>query len=285
MNAAVRRTLQVSAWALALAVVALPVVAIVNGWIGADRWPLRTLRVNDDLQRVDNTRLREALLPYASAGFFAVRLDEAQAAVAKLPWVERAEVRKLWPDVLEVRIVEHRPFARWGRDQLLSEQGRLFPVEGVEVPAGLPLLHGPDARTADVVALYNEAREVFAGGGHVVSELALDERDSWSLKLGNGIDVVVGSQEARLRLKRFARMLPQLLVRNPQPLRRADLRYTNGFALTWGTVATPLPRAGGAEGTALGPPLRDPAAPGFDAPSPRPSPARGRGGKTQQETA
>lgn len=233
MNAAVRRTLQVSAWALALAVVALPVVAIVNGWIGADRWPLRTLRVNDDLQRVDNARLREALLPYASAGFFAVRLDEAQAAVAKLPWVERAEVRKLWPDVLEVRIVEHRPFARWGKDQLLSEQGRLFPVEGVDVPAGLPRLHGPDARVADVVALYNEAREVFAGGGHAVSELTLDERDSWSLKLGNGIDVVVGSQEARLRLKRFARMLPQLLARNPQPLQRADLRYTNGFALEW----------------------------------------------------
>jgi len=230
----IRRTLQVFAWALALAVVALPVVAIVNGWIGADRWPLRTLRVNDDLQRVDNARLRETLLPYASAGFFAVRLDEAQAAVAKLPWVERAEVRKLWPDVLEVRIVEHRPFARWGKDRLLSEQGRLFPVEGVDVPAGLPLLHGPDARVADVVALYNETREVFAGGGHVVSELALDERDSWSLKLGNGIDVVVGSQEARLRLKRFARMLPQLLARNPQPLQRADLRYTNGFALTWG---------------------------------------------------
>ena len=282
MNAAARRTLQVSAWALALAVVALPVVAIVNGWIGADRWPLRTLRVNDDLQRVDNARLREALLPYASAGFFAVRLDEAQAAVAKLPWVERAEVRKLWPDVLEVRIVEHRPFARWGKDQLLSEQGRLFPAEGIEVPAGLPLLHGPDARVADVVALYNEAREVFAGGGHVVSELALDERDSWSLTLGNGIGVVVGSQEARLRLKRFARMLPQLLARNPQPLRRADLRYTNGFALTWGTAAAPLPRTGGTEGTALRSPLPVPTAPGFDTHSPRPSPARGRGGKTQE---
>jgi len=287
MNAAARRTLQVSAWALALAVVALPVVAIVNGWIGADRWPLRTLRVNDDLQRVDNARLREALLPYASAGFFAVRLDEAQAAVAKLPWVERAEVRKLWPDVLEVRIVEHRPFARWGKDQLLSEQGRLFPAEGIEVPAGLPLLHGPDARVADVVALYNEAREVFAGGGHVVSQLALDERDSWSLKLGNGIDVVVGSQEARLRLKRFARMLPQLLARNPQPLQRADLRYTNGFALTWGTAAPSLPLAGEGRGEGLAAwrvmPGTKPR--GFDAPSPRPSPASGRGGTTSQETA
>src|SRR3546814_20231459 len=43
-----------------------------------------------------------------------------------------------------------------------------------------------------------------------------------------------GSQEARLRLARFARLMPNLLARNPQHLARADLRYTNGFALTWG---------------------------------------------------
>ena len=51
--------------------------------------------------------------------------------------------------------------------------------------------------------------------------------------------MVVGSQEARLRLKRFARVLPQLLTRNQQALQRADLRYTNGFALTWGDPIAP----------------------------------------------
>ncbi|TWT17535.1 cell division protein FtsQ/DivIB [Luteimonas marina] len=233
MNAAVRRILQVATWALAIALVVLPVVALVNGWIGTERWPLRTLRVTDGLERVDTARLRETLLPHAASGFFAVKLDDAQAAVAKLPWVEHAEVRKRWPDVLEVRVVEHRPFARWGEDRLLSEQGRLFPVAGIDVPVGLPLLHGPDARAPDVVALYNESREMFAPGGHTVAKLALDSRDSWSLILDDGIEVIVGSQEARLRLKRFARVLPQLLARNPESLRRADLRYTNGFALEW----------------------------------------------------
>src|SRR5690606_29438640 len=100
LMAALRRILQVSTWALAVALVALPVVAVLNGWIGSDRWPLRTLRVNDGLERVDAARLREALLPHAQAGFFAVRLDEAQAVIARLPWVEHAEVRKHWPDVL-----------------------------------------------------------------------------------------------------------------------------------------------------------------------------------------
>ena len=249
----IRRSLRVLTWALAIGLVALPVVAVLNGWIGAERWPLRTLRVNDGLERVDAARLRQALLPYATAGFFAVRLDQARAAIAQLPWVEHAEVRKRWPDVLEVRIVEHRPFARWGEDRLLSEQGRLFPVAGIEVPAGLPQLSAADARVPDVVALYNESREMFAPGGFTVVRLALDSRDSWSLSLDNGVEVVVGSQEARLRLKRFARVLPQLLARNPLPLQRADLRYTNGFALVWGQADAAGQGAAAAAAATAGP--------------------------------
>src|SRR3546814_18386112 len=67
-----------------------------------------------------------------------------------------------------------------------------------------------------------------------VRELSLDRRGSWSLLRSNGTRVMVGSQEARLRLARFARLMPNLLARNTQHLARADLRYTNGFALTWG---------------------------------------------------
>lgn len=233
MNPALRTSLRIVTWVFALAVVALPVVAVVNGWIGSERWPLRTLRVTDGLQRVDADKLRQTLLPYAGKGYFAVRLADAQAAVARLPWVEHVEVRKHWPDVLEVRVIEHRPFARWGDGRLLSEQGRLFPSEGIDVPEGLPMLAGPDTRIGDVVALYNESRELFASGGFGVHSLALDTRGSWLLRLSNGTDVVIGNQEARLRLKRFARMLPKLLAQNTLPLQRADLRYTNGFALVW----------------------------------------------------
>ena len=232
--------LRMFAWTLALMLVVLPVIAVVNGWIGAERWPLRTLRIQGGLHRVDPQKLRATLLPYATQGFFAVRLDDAQVAVAKLPWVQHAEVRKRWPDVVEVRIVEHRPFARWGKDRLLSAQGQLFPVAGVELPKGLPLLDGPDSRVAEVVALYNESRTLFAPGGIDVRGLVLDRRGSWSLQLSDGTRVLVGNSEARLRLTRFARMLPQLLSQKQLPLARADLRYTNGFALSWPST-TPTP--------------------------------------------
>ena len=241
MNGTVVR---IAAWILALALVALPLVAVVNGWVGAERWPLRTLRVQGELHRVDAARLQSVLRPFAGHGFFAVQLDDAQAAVSKLPWVEHAEVRKRWPDILEVRVVEHRPFARWGKDQVLSEEGKLVPAKGIELPPALPLLDGPEARVAAVMALYGESRELFAPVGVGVRALRLDRRGSWSLQLANGIDVLVGSREARSRLDRFARLLPRLIAQQSAmtgrgPLQRADLRYTNGFALTWGATATP----------------------------------------------
>ena len=254
MNAALR----ILTWLLALALVALPVVAVVNGWIGAERWPLTRLRAHGEFKRVDAAQLRAVVLPYAKQGFFAVRLQDAQDAVEKLPWVERAEVRKRWPDVMEIEVVEHRPFARWGADRLLSEHGRLFPIpKGLALDA-LPQLGGPDSQVQEVVALYNESRELFTPIGFKVDSLVMDRRGSWSLALDNGTEVVVGRADARPRLGRFARMLPQLLARNALPLQRADLRYTNGFALSWADK----PAAG--------------------TPSPQPSPATGTGGITQQ---
>ena len=229
MNAVLR----ILAWTLAVALVVLPVVALLNGWVASDRWPLRTLRVQGTLRNVDEQQLRATVLPFAKRGFFAVPLEDAQAAVARLPWVERAEVRKHWPDILEVRVIEHRPFARWGSDRLLSEHGNLFPVRGIRVPATLPQLGGPDTRVHDVVALYNESRTLFASTGHDVRALRLDARGSWSLTLTGGTEVMVGRSDARPRLGRFARLLPQLLAQPQGVLRRADLRYTNGFALQW----------------------------------------------------
>lgn len=236
--------LRLAAWVLALLLVALPVVAVIQGWAGSERWPLRTLRVVGALERVDDAALRKALLPHAQRGFFAVRLDDAQAAVVALPWVESAEVRKQWPDVLVVQVAEHRPFALWGDDRILSERGRIFPAKGIAVPKGLPRFDGPETRSAEIVALYNHARAQFATLGLDVRAVRLDPRGSWSMELSSGAQLLIGRDDARLRVERFARLLPQVLAqRGAAALARADLRYTNGFALAWRDGAPAAPAA------------------------------------------
>src|SRR3546814_13870125 len=114
--------LRVAAWLIALSLVALPVVAVVQSWIGADRWPLRMLRVCGQLERVDEQKLREAVLPYARPGFVAIRLDQAQAAVDNLPEVHTAQLCTHMPDVGTLSAGAPRHSARAGEAPLSSEQ-------------------------------------------------------------------------------------------------------------------------------------------------------------------
>lgn len=229
MNVLVRLLL----WLMALVVVSLPVVAVVGGWVGAERWPLARLRVHAPEHNVSGEQIRELVLPHARAGYFAVDLQATQDALEALPWVETVKVRKQWPDVLEVELTEHRPIARWGEDRLLSEQGQLIPLpERLDV-SDLPDLGGPDNRTEDVLALYEYARDLFAASGLPLERIRMDARGSWEIRLRDGIDVVVGRHEARARLARFVRVLPQLVAVQKTPIVRADLRYTNGFTLSW----------------------------------------------------
>ncbi len=222
------------AWTLAICLVALPVVAVLNGWIAGDRWPMRRLQVTGPFARVSAEQVRAEVLPQAQSGFFAIRMGPIRNAVAALPWVERVEVRKRWPDQLIVRLTEHRPFARWGHDKLLSERGEVFAAPGNPDLSNLPEFDGPDGHSADVIALYNQALPMFAGSGHRVLAVSLTERGSWTLRLRDGTEVVVGRNDPQQRLRRFAHLLPQIAAaRQGTLLLRADLRYTNGFSLTW----------------------------------------------------
>ena len=242
------------AWMLAIALVAMPVVAVLNGWIAGDRWPMRRLEVSGPFQRVSAEQVRAAVMPQIENGFFAIRMDPIRNSVLALPWVERVEVRKRWPDQLVINLTEHRPFARWGRDKLLSEHGRLFAAPGSPDLQGLPELDGPPERVADVIALYNEAQPLFVGTGQRVQGVSVSDRGSWTLKLRDGTEVIVGRSDPQVRLGRFAHLLPQLAAGRPgQALLRADLRYTNGFSLTWQSPAVPAPSTAPAKPAAANP--------------------------------
>jgi cell division protein FtsQ len=232
--------LRIAAWVLAVCLVVAPVFAVLNGWIGGSRWPMRHLVVTGEFRQVSDGRVRAVVLPLVQQGFFAVDLERLRVHLRKLPWVKSVEVRKRWPDRLEVTIVEYRPLARWGAQRMLSENGELFPAPK-GLGARLPLFEGPDARAAEMISFHSSARPLFLGSGLQVSTVRLSARGSWSLRLSDGTEVEVGRSDSQHRLERFSRLLPRLRAQDPRPLTRADLRYTNGFALVWGPLHAPAP--------------------------------------------
>jgi cell division protein FtsQ len=225
---------KVAAWVVALAVIALPVVAVVNGWIGAGQWPFRQLRVEADFRKVEIESVQAAIAPTLEPGFFAVDLAAAREAVERLPWVAGAEVRKLWPDTIEVRIREYEPLARWNADRLVDGDGRIFSVPAGAIPEGLPSLEGPDERAPEVIGLMRGFAPRLALAGLRLSAVRLSARGSVELFLDGGAAIRLGREAGSERLDRFLAALPD--AQPPRPgmrWARADLRYANGFALAW----------------------------------------------------
>jgi len=228
--------LKLIAWGIAITLVALPIVGVLNGWFASDRWPVTKLDVRAEFNHVSAEQIRAAVTSHLGEGFFAIDLADVRAAVAKLPWVERAEARKRWRDAIELTVYEQQPYARWGNDRLINRHGKVFSVAGAEGLQGLPELSGPDDRLDDVIRFHADCLKEFSGSGLIVTAVALSPRGGWKLTLANGASIEVGRDQPRERLKRFLDAWPKLAAGRTDTPAYVDLRYANGFALRWGSA-------------------------------------------------
>lgn len=235
--------LKLLAWGIALTLVSLPIVGVLNGWFASDRWPVRKLELRAEYAHVSAEQIRATVQNHLANGFFAVHLGDVQKAVSELPWVERVEARKQWPDTLELTVYEQQPYARWGESRLISRAGKLFDVPSADGMQGLPELSGPDERLADVVAFHAECLRAFAGSGLAVRGVDLSARGSWRLTLASGALIEIGRVDAKARLKRFLDVWPKLASTATAPPVYVDLRYENGFAMRWAMPETSAPAA------------------------------------------
>lgn len=236
-----RIVLKLMAWTIALTLVALPVIGVLNGWFAVDRWPVRYLEVEAEYNHVSAEQIRAAAATHLGTGFFALKLEDVRAAVAALPWVEGVEARKRWPDTLMLVVRERRPIARWGERRLIGRDGALFTVPGGESMQGLPQLDGPDDAVADVVDFYTRSQRALAGSGLVLSGASLSGRGSWKLSLVGGAEIMLGHEQVDARMHRFLDVLPRLSSEHTSGFQRADLRYSNGFAIQWANLPAAAP--------------------------------------------
>ena len=216
----------------------LPVLVAGLGWLGLQaidpgRWPIRAVRIEGDLQRVDRERLQEVVAPLATTGLLLVDVDNVRVALERMPWVERAYVRRLWPDRLLLTVVEQQAVARWADGQLVNRRGELFVVDAEGQPDGLPELHGPDGQARRLLEQYRLLDGLLSVAGQQVTRLELDPRRAWRLTLASGLEVELGRSEIRTRLERLLGLLLGWDDERLAAAERIDLRYANGLAVRW----------------------------------------------------
>lgn len=193
--------------------------------------PIRTVQIVGDLRYLKSDTLQQVVAEPSTGGFFTVDVNAIREAARELPWVDRASVRRVWPDTIRVQVSEQVPVARWGKFALLNARGEVFVPEQENFPEGLPELSGPDGQELAVLRHFEETTERLAPTGLTIRSMERNERGAWQLRLENDVHVTLGRQSPFRRLWRFVAWYPQIAARGE--LIAADLRYSNGLALRY----------------------------------------------------
>ena len=213
------------------AVLALAALAALLA-LGLDQ-PVRSIVIDGPFQRVAAVEVEQAARGALKGGFVSADLDKLRAAVEALAWVDRARVQRLWPDRIQVEVVEQQAAARWGEDGLLNTRGELF-AQGVRhVPPELPRLDGPEGSEWQVAQRYLAIQGRLVEQGLRVAALRLDARGAWELDLSNGVTVRLGRSQVDERMDRLVKVAAAVIAGRAAEIAYVDLRYSNGFSIGW----------------------------------------------------
>jgi len=236
-RAARRRRIQ----RLTLGWVLAALILLASGGLLADRlmdpavFPIRELEFRGELEHVPTDALRERLAGIIEANYFGVDLERVERIVEAVDWVQRARVRRIWPDGLRVTIDEHHLVARWGNDAWLNDDGEVVELPAVEQP-GVLRLAGPQGTSRAVFRRAAEWIPAMREAGLRLKALTLNERRAWYAVVaranGGGIfSVAVGRDSVADRFQRFLSAYRALSGDKASRIDHVDARYPNGIAL------------------------------------------------------
>lgn len=214
-----------------------------------DTFVISQLKIKGQFRNLDPAEVRKSLVAEELGNFFSVDLPVIKKKVESMPWVQRVDVRREWPNTLELLVVEHRPVMRWGDDKWVSSAG-----EVLELPASIDFenairLNGQEADAKRILqAAFKWRKELALSDLRLVS-VSLSASQAWSLGLyspdhDNTFELQLGRQDVERRLARFENLFAQQFKHADMLLERVDARYPNGLAVQ--TKKSPLSLVTGA---------------------------------------
>jgi len=194
--------------------------------------PIQSIKIEGEFAFLDKKQLQIKAIPVVKGGFFNVSLDSVRDALIELPWVEDVSVRRQWPNMLLVRVIEQKPVVLWGDNAVISAKGKMFiPEQKPEL--NLPHLSGPQGQHKFMLQELARMQAWLLDTGLYIKNIELNARRSWILTMTSGMELRLGRKQMHERLNRFVSVYKETLEAQKKQIKYIDMRYTNGLAVAW----------------------------------------------------
>lgn len=195
--------------------------------------PVKYVRTEGVFEYIAKDDIKQILKPLVSAGFLAADIQHIRQAMLSLPWVEKVEVKRIWPDAIDIKVYEQRPYVRWGKKGLLNAKGELFEPDNLNKFKALPLLVGPNKQEKKLLEIMKGLKTALADKDMELMTFEVNERRAWKLILANDMEVQLGREEQLRNFQRFIKTMTVFKAEQMKAIAKVDLRYPNGFSVAW----------------------------------------------------
>lgn len=195
--------------------------------------PIRYVKIEGAFQYINKEKIKEVLAPEMKRGFYHADMNTIHQAISALPLVDKVDVKRVWPDAVYIKVIEHKPIVRWGNYALLNNQGDLLIPENIDNFKNLPLVTGPEGQEKKLLEIMKGVYIVLRDKSLQLAEFHVNERRSWRIKLANGMEMLLGRKAPLESMQRFLKTMDQLGEAQLALIAAVDTRYPNGYAITW----------------------------------------------------
>lgn len=228
------------AWAAAAGIAAGGVAELSDALSKSDYFQIRRLEMIADVDKVPIARLKDALQPFWAGSYFTADIDQMREAAEELPWVKSAQVERVWPDGIRVRLTLFNAMAQYEDGRLVSDDGFLFaanPEEEQGAPARLPVIKCAQNQVGEATKNYKIFEKIFEKMNADVMEIAISDRQSWSIVVESSyfppLPIELGRDEDGGligKVEEIAGAFPSMIELMGAPPSSIDARYDGAFA-------------------------------------------------------
>ncbi len=200
-------------------------------------WPVQRVLLEGDTHYLKASDIQDFMQQQKVKGLLSIDLDDLQQAAKSIDWIQSVEIRKVWPEQLVFKVVEHKPVARVD-DFILTQKGTKIKQVGNEVLfSQLPEINFYHSETVElehyqrVWREFKQVKRQFELLSLELQGLYIDPVKNWRMKFMNGLELNLGRKQRTERVDRLVRVFSS--IQNKSKIKSIDLRYHNGLAVEW----------------------------------------------------
>ena len=195
--------------------------------------PLTNVMIGGNFTYLETAELSQLVVKEIDGGFLSVDLRRLNDVLREHPWVDEVSVRREWPSILKVEVVEEVPIARWGEKGFLNRLGEELIIKNNSHLSALPELRADFGSSREMMENYQLMAELLIPTGLKIAQLKRDSLGVWFIDTATGLRLVIGRDQVSEKIRRFTTVWAAGLNQQLKHIKTIDLRYPNGLAVAW----------------------------------------------------